>query len=127
LTLEADVARQFWGWREISQSSQRNTERHACVGALFLGTFLGTIDDAAQSAAQSASKAAAIVGGRYGEWIPTGSWAIVETDGLRSACLVCDFKPYGRLVIALVAAKPSRKRTGIDNIYPPYRVTFAAV
>jgi hypothetical protein len=55
------------------------------LGALFFDAFLGTIDDAGQSAIQSESKAAAIVGGRYGEWIPTASWAIEETDGLRFA------------------------------------------
>lgn len=45
-------------------------------------------------------------------WIPTASWAIDDTDGLRSACLVCDYKPYGCPVIAAVAAKPLYKRSG---------------
>jgi hypothetical protein len=82
------------------------------LGALLFSAFLGTIDDAGQAATQYKSKAAAIVGGRYGEWIPAASWAIEETDGLRSACLVCDYKPYGCPVIAVVATTPSHKRTG---------------
>lgn len=82
------------------------------LGALFFGAFLGTIDDAGQAATQYASKAAAIVSGRYGEWIPLASWAIEDTDGLRSACLVCDYKPYGCPVLAVVATKPSHKRMG---------------
>jgi GNAT superfamily N-acetyltransferase len=82
------------------------------LGALFFDAFPGTIDAAGQAATQYASKAAAIVGGHYGEWIPTESWALEETDGLRSACLVCDYKPCGCPVIAVVVTKPSHKRTG---------------
>jgi len=65
------------------------------LGALFFNAFLGTIDDAGQAESQYASKAMAIVGGRYGEWFPRASWTIEHTVGLRSACLVCDYKPYG--------------------------------
>ncbi|WP_144158376.1 hypothetical protein [Paraburkholderia sp. BCC1885] len=82
------------------------------LGALLFGAFLGTIDDAGQAISQYESKATAIVAGRYGEWIPAASWAIEETDGLRSACLVCNYKPYGCPVIAVVATAPSYKRTG---------------
>jgi hypothetical protein len=82
------------------------------LGELFFDAFLGTIDDAGQAASDYALKARAIVGGRYGEWIPSASWAIEETDGLRSACLVCDYKPYGCPVIAVVATRPSHTRAG---------------
>jgi len=82
------------------------------LGALFFDAFLGTIDDAGQAATQYESKATAIVAGRYGEWIPAASWAIEEAGGLRSACLVCDYKPYGCPVIAVVATTPSHKRAG---------------
>ena len=92
----------------------RNVTREdiAALGTLFFGAFLGTIDDAGQAVTQYESKAMAIVAGRYGKWIPAASWAIEETDGLRSACLVCDYKPYGCPVIAVVATTPSHKRTG---------------
>jgi hypothetical protein len=82
------------------------------LGALFFAAFLGTIDDAGQAVTQYESKAKAILAGRYGDWIPAASWAIQETDGLRSACLVCDYKPYGCPVIAVVTTTPSYKRTG---------------
>jgi hypothetical protein len=82
------------------------------LGVLLFGAFLGTIDDAGQAVTQYESKATAIIAGRYGEWIPSASWAIEEADGLRSACLVCDYKPYGCPVIAVVATAPSHKRTG---------------
>ena len=82
------------------------------LGTLFFGAFLGTIDDADQAESQYASKAAAILGGRYGEWIPAASWAIEEAGNILSACLVCDYKLYGCPVIAVVATTPSRKRSG---------------
>jgi hypothetical protein len=82
------------------------------LGTLLFGAFLGTIDDAGQAVTEYESKAASIVAGRYGEWIAAASWAIEEANGLRSACLVCDYKPYGCPVIAVVATIPSRKRTG---------------
>jgi hypothetical protein len=82
------------------------------LGALLFGAFLGTIDDAGQAMTQYESKATVIVAGRYGEWIPAASWAIGETDGLRSACLVCNYKPYGCPVIAVVATTRSHKRKG---------------
>jgi hypothetical protein len=84
----------------------------AALGALLFSTFPGTIDDAGQPATQYASKVTAIVGGRYGQWIPTASWAVEDTDGFRSACLVCDYEPHGCPVIATVATKPSYKRSG---------------
>jgi len=82
------------------------------LGALFFCAFAGTIDDAGQTESQYASKAAAILGGRYGEWIPAASWANEEAGNFLSACLVCDYKPYGSPVIAVVATTPSRKRSG---------------
>ena len=92
----------------------RNVTREdvPALGALLFGAFLGTIDDTGQAMTQYESKATAIVAGRYGEWIPAASWAIEETDGLRSACLVCNYKSYGCPVIAVVATTPSHKRTG---------------
>jgi Acetyltransferase (GNAT) family len=82
------------------------------LGTLFYGAFLRTIDDAGQVESEYASKAGAILGGRYGEWIPAASWAIEEAGNILSACLVCDYKPYGCPVIAVVATTPSRKRSG---------------
>ncbi|MFM0373551.1 hypothetical protein [Paraburkholderia aspalathi] len=82
------------------------------LGALFFAAFLGTIDDGGQTEIQYASKAAAILGGRYGEWIPGASWTIEQNGGLRSACIVCDYNPYGCPVIAVVATAPSCKRMG---------------
>jgi len=82
------------------------------LGTLFFWAFLGTIDDAGEAESQYALKAAAILGGRYGEWIPAASWAIEEAGNILSACLVCDYKPYGCPVIAVVATTPSRKRSG---------------
>ena len=82
------------------------------MGTLFFRAFLGTIDDTGQTESQYASKAAAILGGRYGEWIPAASWALEEAGNILSGCLVCDYKPYGCPVIAVVATKPSHKRTG---------------
>jgi hypothetical protein len=86
------------------------------LGALFFSAFLGTIDDSGLAETQYASKAKAILTGRYGEWIPTASWAIQEGEAFRSACLVCDYKPYGCPVIAIVTTLPSRKRTGDAGI-----------
>ena len=82
------------------------------LGTLFYEAFLGTIDDAGQTESQYALKAAAILGGRYGEWMPAASWVLEEAGNLLSACLVCDYKPYGCPVIAVVATTPSRKRSG---------------
>ena len=98
----------------VRPANLRNVTREdvPALGALLFGAFLGTIDNAGQAMTQYESKASAIVAGRYGEWIPAASWAIEETDGLRSACLVCDYKPYGCPVIAVVATTPSHKRTG---------------
>jgi GNAT superfamily N-acetyltransferase len=98
----------------VRPANLRNVTRGdlPALGALLFGAFLGTIDDAGQAMTQYESKAAAIVAGRYGEWISAASWAIEETDALRSACLVCDYKPYGCPVIAVVATTPSHKRTG---------------
>ena len=98
----------------VIPANRRNVTREdvSSLGALLFGAFLGTIDDAGQAITQYESKATAIVAGRYGEWIPAASWAIEETDGLRSACLVCNYKPYGCPVIAVVATAPSYKRTG---------------
>ena len=47
------------------------------------------------SATQYASKVAAIVGGRYGEWVPMASWAIEDTGDLRFACLVLTIEYAG--------------------------------
>jgi hypothetical protein len=82
------------------------------LGALFSMAFFGTVDDAGQPEAQYAAKAAAILGGRYGEWIPEASWTIEQMGKLRSACLVSDYKPYGCPVIAVVATAPALKRSG---------------
>jgi GNAT superfamily N-acetyltransferase len=99
---------------DMRPDNLRNVTREdvPTIVVLLFDAFLGTIDDAGQAMAQYESKASAIVAGRYGKWIPAASWAIEETDGLRSACLVCDYEPYGCPVIAVVATTPSHKRTG---------------
>jgi GNAT superfamily N-acetyltransferase len=84
----------------------------SALGLLFLAAFQGTIDEAGQDQAEYASKALAILGGRYGEWIPEASWTAERRDGLLSACLVCDYKPYGCPVIAVIATAPASKRSG---------------
>jgi hypothetical protein len=86
------------------------------LGALLFDAFLGTLDDAGQTEAQYASKATAILGGRYGEWISEASWTIAKTDGLQSACLISDYKPYGCPVVAVIATAPARKRSGDAGI-----------
>lgn len=98
----------------VIRANHRNVTREdvSSLGALLFSAFLGTIDDARQAITQYESKATAIVAGRSGEWIPSASWAIEETDGLRSARLLCNYKPYGCPVIAVVATAPSYKRTG---------------
>ncbi|MFM0613177.1 GNAT family N-acetyltransferase [Paraburkholderia nemoris] len=98
----------------VRPANLRNVTRDdvPALGALLFGAFLGTIDDAGQAITQYESKATAIVAGRYGEWIAAASWAVEGTGGLRSACLVCDYKPYGCPAIAVVATTPSHKRTG---------------
>ncbi|MFM0499722.1 hypothetical protein [Paraburkholderia caffeinilytica] len=112
---------QLW---KLTLSADRRAEVSLCnlrtvtpkdtpaLGTLFFSAFLGTIDDAGETETQYASKARAIVGGRYGEWIPAASWVIEDGGSLRSACLVCDYKPYGCPVVAVVATTPSRKRSG---------------
>lgn len=82
------------------------------LGLLFFAAFHGTIDDAGHTETQYALKAAAILGGRYGEWIPEASWIVEQTGGLQSACLVCDYQPYGCPVIAVVATAPANQRFG---------------
>ncbi|WP_165097081.1 MULTISPECIES: hypothetical protein [unclassified Caballeronia] len=82
------------------------------LGALLFSAFLGTIDDAGQDTVQYTSKAAAIVGGWYGEWIPEASWAIEHAGELGSACLVCNYTPYGCPVVAVVATAPARRQVG---------------
>jgi len=82
------------------------------LGALFSTAFFETIDDSGHTETQYASKAAAILQGRYGEWISQASWTIEQMGKLRSACLVSDFKPYGCPVIAIVATAPALKRSG---------------
>ena len=67
----------------------------SALALLFFAAFQGTIDDTGQTETQYALKAKAILGGRYGEWISEASWAVEQTSGLQSACLVCDYKPYG--------------------------------
>jgi len=98
----------------VRPANLRNVTREdvSALGALLFDAFLGTIDDAGQVTSQYESKAGAIVAGRYGKWIAAASWAIEGTNGLQSACLVCDYKPYGCPVIAVVATTPSYKRTG---------------
>ena len=102
---------------DMRPANLRNVTREdvPALGALLFGAFFGTIDDAGQAMTEYESKATAILAGRYGEWIPAASWAIGEADGLRSACLVCDYKPYGCPVIAVVATAPSHKRTGVGG------------
>lgn len=80
------------------------------LGQLFFAAFHGTIDDAGQAETQYVLKAKAILGGRYGEWISDASWIVEQTDGLQSACLVCDYQPYGCPVIAVVATVPANQR-----------------
>jgi GNAT superfamily N-acetyltransferase len=93
---------------DICEVDRKDAER---IGALLFEAFRGTIDDAGQSEAQYAQKVAAILDGRYGDWVPTASWK-VEPGTLRSVCLVSDYKPYGCPVIAVVATAPEYKRTG---------------
>jgi hypothetical protein len=80
------------------------------LAGLFFQAFLGTIDDGGQTEAQYVSKTTAILGGRYGQWVPAASWAVEGASGLRSACIVCDYKPYDCPVIAVVATMPACKR-----------------
>jgi hypothetical protein len=82
------------------------------LAALFFQAFLGTVDDGGQTEAEYVSKTTAILGGRYGQWIPAASWTVEGAGGLRSACIVCDYKPYGCPVIAVVATMPACKRLG---------------
>ncbi|MDP9651483.1 hypothetical protein J2793_006958 [Paraburkholderia caledonica] len=82
------------------------------LGLLFFAAFQGTIDETGQTEAQYALKASAILGGRYGEWIAQASWTVEQSDRLVSACLVCDYKPYGCPVIAVVATAPASARAG---------------
>lgn len=82
------------------------------LAVLLHTAFLGTIDDGGQTQAQYAAKATALLGGKYGEWIRAASWTIEQADGLRSVCIVCDYKPYGCPVIAVVATAPARKCLG---------------
>lgn len=99
--------------REIPLRHRVNyAEDIPALGELFFKAFLGTVDDSGQVETQYASKATAVVGGRYGEWIPAASWAYEQAGGLRSACLVYDYKPYGCPVIAIVATTPACKRSG---------------
>ena len=84
----------------------------SALGLLLFAAFQGTIDDTGQTETQYALKAKAILGGRYGEWISEASWAVEQTSGLQSACLVCDYKPFGCPVIAVVATAPTSKRSG---------------
>ena len=84
----------------------------SALGTLLFDAFRGEPDDIGQTEMQYASKATAIVDGRYGEWIQAASWTIEFAGGLRSACLVCDYEPYGCPVIAVVATMPSCKRLG---------------
>jgi hypothetical protein len=82
------------------------------LAALFFMAFMGTIDDSGQTEAHYASKTTAILSGQYGEWIPAASWIVDGANGIRSACLVCDYTPYGCPVIAVVATMPACKRLG---------------
>jgi hypothetical protein len=82
------------------------------LAALFFQAFLGTIDDGGQTESQYVAKTTAILSGRYGEWIPAASWTVEGTSGLRSVCIVCDYKPYGCPVIAIVATMPAYKCLG---------------
>ncbi|PQV49371.1 hypothetical protein [Paraburkholderia sp. BL21I4N1] len=84
----------------------------SALGLLFFAAFQGTIDDAAQTATQYTSKARAILDGHYGDWIAEASWTVEQSEGLQSACLVCDYKPYGCPVIAVVATAPASKASG---------------
>ncbi|MBR8041542.1 GNAT family N-acetyltransferase [Burkholderia cenocepacia] len=85
----------------------------SALGQLLFGAFHGTIDDVGHTEAQYALKVTAILGGRYGECIRDASWVVEQTDGLQSACLVCDYKPYGCPVIAVIASAPASQRSGI--------------
>jgi hypothetical protein len=85
----------------------------SALGVLFFAAFQGTIDDTGQTEAQYASKARAILGGQYGEWLTEASWTVEQAEGLQSACLVCDYLPYGCPVIAVVATAPASKMSGI--------------
>ncbi len=113
---------QLWR-RSLSGSLHRSVAlpdslRHICpndisaLGQLFFAAFRGTVDDAGQTEAEYALKASAILGGRYGQWIPEASWTLEQKGALLSACLVCDYKPYGCPVIAVVATAPASKRAG---------------
>ncbi|MDR8050753.1 GNAT family N-acetyltransferase [Burkholderia cenocepacia] len=82
------------------------------LAQLLFAAFHGTIDDPGHTEAQYALKVSAILGGRYGEWIQEASWTVEQTNGLQSVCLVCDYKPYGCPVIAIIASAPARQRSG---------------
>jgi hypothetical protein len=86
------------------------------LGDLFHAAFLGTVDDGGLTQSQYTSKATAILSGRYGEWLAQASWTIEQRGGLRSACLVSDYKPYGCPVIAIVATAPAHKRSGDGGV-----------
>ena len=95
-------------------TSLRNIQARdiSALRLLFFTAFQGTIDDAGQTEVQYASKATDILEGRHGEWISEASWTVEQSEGLQSACLVCDYKPYGCPVIAVVATAPASSRSG---------------
>lgn len=89
---------QLWG-RTLSGCLHRSVAlpdslRHICpndisaLGLLFFAAFRGTVDEAGQTEAQYALKASAILGGRYGQWIPEASRTWEQTDALVSAWAV---------------------------------------
>lgn len=88
----------------------------SALGLLLFAAFHGTIDDAGQTEAQYALKVTAIIDGRYGEWIPEASWTVEQTDGLQSACLVCNYQPYECPVIAVVASAPASQTSGLAGV-----------
>ncbi|MFT4067903.1 GNAT family N-acetyltransferase [Paraburkholderia sp.] len=85
----------------------------SALGRLFFAAFHGTIDDAGQTENQYMLKATAILSGRYGEWISEASSTVGQPDALLAACLVCNYKPYGCPVVAVIATSPAIKREGI--------------
>jgi GNAT superfamily N-acetyltransferase len=82
------------------------------LGSLFFIAFKGGPDDSGATEEQYQRKVRALFDGRYGDCIPTASFAFTQGDALTSACIVTDYEPYGCPVIAIVATSPALQRIG---------------
>ena len=81
------------------------------LSELFFSAFFGTIDHGGQTEAQYASKAKAILGGRYGEWIPEASWTIEQSVHFGQYDSFATTNPTVAQ-LSLIATAPSFKRMG---------------